>query len=376
MDLKADIKEEPLFDLKEEFIHQNFDIKCESNEDGSHPSGCFAKLCSSETSGIDCASTRGAHLQFKVEPQLGPLTSSIQVLSENKPNLVSSEEAVNRICITPPEEPSLYSSGKSVYTDCDESSLPASWNQMEVLRPLVPAEIHTVNLPPLSPVPQSNMKANSSDVRTYFHCSDNLSLMDESEVDPLAWERESVLKKESQEPSHPCPQCSEQFDSAEDLNEHVVVHSIHKCTICFRHCKTDRELRRHLKYHPKKKQIPPKLRFPCPHCSRKYSSKVKVREHIHVNHGIYACAYCSDTFASKKKVKKHLSNVHFHEYPCPLCPQKFRLESLLKQHLSQVHSTKDFLFHCAHCPGKFKKIHDIKRHLEVHFRVRRSRRNV
>lgn len=81
----------------------------------------------------------------------------------------------------------------------------------------------------------------------------------------------------------------------------------------------------------KNKEIDPKLRYECEYCSKLYSRRQTLEEHILSKHSTqkslsHECKNCSKKFVSEKKLRQH-EFIHLPAdkkfiHPCPYCDKK------------------------------------------------------
>ncbi|XP_060064728.1 uncharacterized protein LOC132545075 [Ylistrum balloti] len=178
--------------------------------------------------------------------------------------------------------------------------------------------------------------------------------------------------------------------------------TIFNCNFCSYKTNVLGRLRRHITVHTGKE-------FKCPYCSKAYTEKCKLTEHIKVKHEksvSYPCPKCSKVFTSKRGLEYH--NITFHEergttLKCSFCPKVFSSRFGFTYHTKTAHgenkieenfkSTSDTLipmskwekstmkketekefqkdssgmYNCKLCEYKTPRMFHIRRHLGVHY---------
>lgn len=113
-----------------------------------------------------------------------------------------------------------------------------------------------------------------------------------------------------------------------------------------------------------------------PACSRLFSSKEKLLNHVrcrHTGERPFRCTICTKAFTSPKHLKDH-SLLHTNERPfnCDWadCNRRFRRRHHLVAHM-RVH-TKERPYGCMFpgCAMRFTKAHHVKRHQDTHIKYR------
>ncbi|XP_055944406.1 zinc finger protein 605-like [Argiope bruennichi] len=91
----------------------------------------------------------------------------------------------------------------------------------------------------------------------------------------------------------------------------------------------------------------------------------------HVNKGrCHSCPHCSRSFPCKSKLKRHIL-MHTGEKPfkCSVCKQSFRRKEGLRYHQHEAHKrslSKGKVHKCPHCPKHFQFKYQVTQHLPVH----------
>lgn len=89
-------------------------------------------------------------------------------------------------------------------------------------------------------------------------------------------------------------------------------------------------------------EVVPKKMFPCDHCGKLLTSKMKLQAHIEVIHEgrrDYKCRFCDKTFTSKSNLQIHEGSLHTGVLPyrCEFCQKMFARRSQLATHKEAQH---------------------------------------
>ena len=95
----------------------------------------------------------------------------------------------------------------------------------------------------------------------------------------------------------------------------------------------------------------------CNICGKKYSRKVKLRQHIMNFHNtdtsekIHICKHCGKSYGTPALLKAHIDQFHNREN-CPHCGKSVLNRFYLKKHLVFDHGVKDGALFCDVCPKR------------------------
>ncbi len=139
----------------------------------------------------------------------------------------------------------------------------------------------------------------------------------------------------------------------------------HRCTICECRLQNRRDLRKHMKTHPKK--------YCCITCKSKVRSHKLLLEHMQVVHGrdVYKCAHCEVVFLNKAELVSHVGT-HIAEtsYACSRCFCKFKWKYCLDRHVKEMHSSKrksfEYVLSDRKFEWKYRLVRPIQNHTEEH----------
>ena len=89
-------------------------------------------------------------------------------------------------------------------------------------------------------------------------------------------------------------------------------------------------------------EVVPKKMFPCDHCGKLLTSKMKLQAHIEVIHEgrrDFKCRFCDKTFTSKSNLQIHEGSLHTGVLPyrCDFCQKMFARRSQLTAHKESQH---------------------------------------
>uniref|UniRef100_A0A8C6SEM4 C2H2-type domain-containing protein n=1 Tax=Neogobius melanostomus TaxID=47308 RepID=A0A8C6SEM4_9GOBI len=135
-----------------------------------------------------------------------------------------------------------------------------------------------------------------------------------------------------------CPECEQEFDDKEELQNHMLeVHGGDKpisCPVCSRTFTRNGSLKLHMAMHMHEKP------FTCPVCNRGFTQKGNLRSHMaqHTGEKPFGCTECDARFPIKRTLLRHMQ-LHTGErpYSCPYCDKSFTRKEHVRLHMA-VHT--------------------------------------
>ena len=137
------------------------------------------------------------------------------------------------------------------------------------------------------------------------------------------------------------------------------------CKICSKNFSTKGNLKNHINtihnnYYP----------FKCPYsnCSHSYSNKSRLEVHIRTHTGIkpFQCNLCNKFFNEKGNLKTH---INFHKnirtFQCKICNKKYKTNGHLKDHI-QIQHLKIKKFKCEKCGCLFGRKSSLNSHMKIY----------
>ncbi|XP_023715624.1 zinc finger protein 2 isoform X1 [Cryptotermes secundus] len=133
-----------------------------------------------------------------------------------------------------------------------------------------------------------------------------------------------------------CPICGKKISTKGNLKVHLETHrpkGKYGCDICGRVFKTQSNLYRHKDYHGG-------IQFPCVVCGRVYPTNSTLRAHsiTHSDLRPHACPLCDKTFKRNQDLKFHINqHTGARPYQCPYCPKAFASSGNCFSHRKRMH---------------------------------------
>lgn len=125
-----------------------------------------------------------------------------------------------------------------------------------------------------------------------------------------------------------CSDCNYQTSNASSLNEHRMIHTGKKDFKCpFENCKKEfnreKYLKKHIVIHTKDGDKP----HQCRECNIGFSRKENFDDHMkkHTGEGFFKCPICSKKYTQKRSLNEHLRTKHSEAeiFKCPVCKELF-----------------------------------------------------
>jgi|SRR5579863_1942861 len=139
------------------------------------------------------------------------------------------------------------------------------------------------------------------------------------------------------------------------------------CVTCSKHFTQKGHLREHITRKHTKEKL-----FVCSTCNKKFSIKAGLTEHkkIHEKSQFYTCNTCGAILTSYGSFKTHKrDHSEKKSYACDLCPEQFTQKNLLTNHLMRHKGERPY--ECDVCDMKFV----TKGHLTTHNKSQTHKRN-
>lgn len=164
-----------------------------------------------------------------------------------------------------------------------------------------------------------------------------------------------------------CLVCGKTFKSEHWLGKHIrrkhrkdcEDHSFH-CSQCSKMFKTRDQLEYHSVRHAEVKP------FSCEVCGKSFMREKGLINHKRIHEGTgFMCDVCGKSFVSPRVLEDH-SSIHTGERPhvCDVCGKSFRLRANLRNH-RQVHNARKAI-QCPQCPKSFWDSRSYGRHMLMH----------
>ena len=178
-----------------------------------------------------------------------------------------------------------------------------------------------------------------------------------------------IPKKMTGSTIYPCSECDAEFDTEEQMENHVFVHFLaltteYGCSSCLKLFNKPDELQKHLmdihahhlyrcslckeifdskvnvQVHFAVKHSNECKLYKCTTCGSVFRSEMEWQLHVKVNHlGVskpYRCLFCKESFGAEVELQCHLTT-HKKQFPCPQCEEEFHVEYLLDKHVETCH---------------------------------------
>ncbi|CAN8015007.1 unnamed protein product [Ixodes persulcatus] len=191
-----------------------------------------------------------------------------------------------------------------------------------------------------------------------------------------------------------CEICLERFTKMSNLNSHRTTHTgerPHQCEVCHKRFRKAVNLRTHRRTHAQDQTHPCSLcdqAFPnvtrlrahnkqchqeshaCEECGRRFQSPLALVAHRRVHSGAapFGCSLCQRSFSKEAHLHRHLDKHASRKDQCPVCQLLCSSGHQLQIHMRTHTGEKPYA--CDLCPRRFTKQVNLKRHLQVHTKVK------
>ena len=113
----------------------------------------------------------------------------------------------------------------------------------------------------------------------------------------------------------------------------------------------------------------------CLICNAKFNYEMSRLHHIHknINDFVWNCGFCGDIIKNKVNLLNHENECSGKSHPlqCQDCNLSFAKSMLLDDHIRMSHDSSH-PYKCSFCLKPFHRIHDLKRHLNLHFGIKNN----
>ncbi|XP_068085419.1 gastrula zinc finger protein XlCGF46.1 isoform X2 [Anabrus simplex] len=170
-----------------------------------------------------------------------------------------------------------------------------------------------------------------------------------------------------------CVFCNKTYKRRPDYQEHMEMHNgvkKHECKVCNKKFGWRQSLRKHMIIHPVKNP------FVCKDCPRSFLRSRDLQKHslIHlckdppiknVQSRSYMCDICNKTLKGRTHFKDHLE-MHrgMMKHECRICHRKFKWRQCLRMHM-MIH-TESRPYPCKVCSKAFRRPSDLRKHSLTH----------
>ena len=162
--------------------------------------------------------------------------------------------------------------------------------------------------------------------------------------------KEEIIVLDEENISFGCDSCYADFESKEQLSEHIML------------------------VHENKKQKPVEI---IDLSDEKASKNLKENKSENIDRNLSElnqeeesriCKICSTEFPTAKRLKKHISSVHEEKkfaHKCFICNEKFLSKQSVEEHMTKVHEEKKFAHKCFICKEKLSSKQKVEEHIKL-----------
>ncbi|XP_076328463.1 zinc finger protein 236-like isoform X2 [Tachypleus tridentatus] len=179
-----------------------------------------------------------------------------------------------------------------------------------------------------------------------------------------------------------CPECGKKFSRVASLKAHVMLHEKEEnliCSECGDEFSTQMQLDQHTKHH--KEEVQDRV-YCCKHCTQKFNRASNLRDHMKIHYKIKAslahrnykrnidrstfphkCHTCSKLFQKPSQLVRHI-RIHTGErpYKCDKCDKAFNQKGALQIHMTKHSGERPY--HCEFCPAAFSQRGNLRAHIQ------------
>ena len=114
---------------------------------------------------------------------------------------------------------------------------------------------------------------------------------------------------------------------------------------------------------------------PCSQCDKSFKFPSKLKTHfdaVHLKLKPHKCADCDLVFAQKDKLVSHVKSAHGDGFVCPQCSKPYSSKKCLDDHISEIHEGNRH--NCDYCTSSFSQLRTLKAHLaKAHPEIERKK---
>jgi len=113
---------------------------------------------------------------------------------------------------------------------------------------------------------------------------------------------------------------------------------------------------------------------PCSQCDKSFDFPSKLKTHfdaVHLDLKPHKCADCDLEFAQKDKLVSHVKSAHGDGFVCPECSKPYSSKKCMDDHISEIH--EGVRHNCDYCISSFSQMRTLKAHLaKAHPEIEKS----
>ncbi|KAJ8919752.1 hypothetical protein NQ315_006281 [Exocentrus adspersus] len=171
-------------------------------------------------------------------------------------------------------------------------------------------------------------------------------------------------------PKYKCKLCKKVLCLKNYCLYHVKLHQKqgNLCDVCGNVYRDKKKFLYHCKRHIKRKSNKKIDSFSCANCDKAFRTKSNKTEHENYCLGVlpFECKHCSKRFPSSTKLKNHIKHKHDKKFAviCSICNIGFVKVSDYKSHM--VSHSADKKYQCPKCDKTYKTLSNLNFHMKIH----------